>query len=97
MEMFGVANTDSLHEFWDAALKRLKAYVEAEGRDSTFIIDDRRRTKYSRSPIPNPAYRKTVTRLHTCGRSEKEKMSGFAFSSWRWAIPFSESSRLRND
>lgn len=52
MEMFGVANTDSLHEFWDAALKRLKAYVEAEGRDSTFIIDDRRRDKVLKEPNP---------------------------------------------
>ena len=52
MEMFGVANTDSLHEFWDATLKRLKAYVEAEGRDSTFIIDDRRRDKVLKEPNP---------------------------------------------
>lgn len=82
MEMFGVANTDSLHEFWDAALKRLKAYVEAEGRDSTFIIDDRRRDKVTQgAQSPIPAYRKTVSRHHMCGRSEKEKMSGFAFSS----------------
>ena len=40
MEMLGVANTDSPHEFWDA------------GPDSTFIIDDRRWDKVLKEPNP---------------------------------------------
>ena len=40
MEIYRVADTESAQEFWDAALGRLKVYVETQRQDSGVVIDE---------------------------------------------------------
>lgn len=56
-EMVCTADTESVKEFWDAVLKRIKVFVEAARHDSELVIPDRRNCKVvnpeSVDPAPN--------------------------------------------
>lgn len=54
MEIYRVADTESAQEFWDAALGRLKAFVETQRQDSGVVIDDRPKGRMLSERNPDP-------------------------------------------